>query len=106
DVWGERRAGLDLPRPGNHGRTRYAPSQFEFFSLRNGVMAASGQEFMCGPLSVEYITNVLFEIPRSSSALRTVPTFLSWSIIVSWYGLCHRPDYPTLSGWVWVRKCR
>jgi hypothetical protein len=28
--------------------TRQAPSQFEFFSLRNGVAAASGQEFMCG----------------------------------------------------------
>src|SRR5262245_5188734 len=35
-----------------HG-TRNAPSQFVFFSLRNGVIAASGQEFMCGPLSVE-----------------------------------------------------
>lgn len=32
--------------------TRYAPSQLLFFSLRNGVIAASGQEFMCGPLSV------------------------------------------------------
>jgi hypothetical protein len=34
-----------------HG-TRKAPSQLVSFSLRNGVMAASGQEFMCGPLSV------------------------------------------------------
>jgi hypothetical protein len=32
--------------------TRKAPSQFVFFSLRNGVMPASGQVFMCGPLSV------------------------------------------------------
>jgi hypothetical protein len=32
--------------------TRNAPSQFVSFSLRNGVIAASGQEFMCGPLSV------------------------------------------------------
>ena len=38
---------------------RNAPSQLVFFSLRNGVMAPSGQEFMCGPLSVEYITNVV-----------------------------------------------
>ena len=34
--------------------TRYAPSQLEFFSLRKGVMAPSGQVFMCGPLSVLY----------------------------------------------------
>ena len=32
--------------------TRNAPSQLVFFSLRNGVMPASGQVFMCGPLSV------------------------------------------------------
>ena len=34
-----------------HG-TRNAPSQLVFFSLRNGVIAPSGQVFMCGPLSV------------------------------------------------------
>ena len=60
---------------------------------------------MCGPLSVEYMTKVLSAMPRSSSALRTVPTFLSWSIMVSWYGLCQRPDWPMLAGLVWVRKC-
>ena len=32
--------------------TRKAPSQLVFFSLRKGVMAPSGQVFMCGPLSV------------------------------------------------------
>jgi hypothetical protein len=32
--------------------TRKAPSQLVFFSLRKGVMAPSGHEFMCGPLSV------------------------------------------------------
>ena len=32
--------------------TRKAPSQLVFFSLRNGVIPPSGQEFMCGPLSV------------------------------------------------------
>ena len=32
--------------------TRNAPSQLVFFSLRNGVVPASGQEFWCGPLSV------------------------------------------------------
>ena len=34
-----------------HG-TRKAPSQFVFFSLREGVVPASGQEFWWGPLSV------------------------------------------------------
>ena len=38
---------------------RKAPSQLVFFSLRNGVIPPSGQELRCGPLSVEYITNVL-----------------------------------------------
>ena len=33
--------------------TRKAPSQLVFFSDRNGVIAPSGQLFMCGPLSVE-----------------------------------------------------
>ena len=33
--------------------TRQPPSQLVFFSPRNGVEAASGQVFMCGPLSVE-----------------------------------------------------
>jgi hypothetical protein len=47
-------------------------------------MAPSGQVFMCGPLSVEYMTMVSSVMPRSSSALSTVPTFLSWSIMVSW----------------------
>src|SRR5580658_8410420 len=32
--------------------TRNAPSQFESFSLRKGVIAASGQLNMFGPLSV------------------------------------------------------
>src|SRR5580698_3683372 len=32
--------------------TRKAPSQFESFSLRNGVLAASGQLNWFGPLSV------------------------------------------------------
>ena len=44
--------GLDAARPAHEAGTRKAPSQLVFFSLRNGVMAASGHEFMCGPLSV------------------------------------------------------
>jgi hypothetical protein len=32
--------------------TRNAPSQLVSFSLRKGVIAPSGQVFMCGPLSV------------------------------------------------------
>ena len=69
--------GLIWPGQRTIAGTRYAPSQFEFFSLRKGVMAASGQLFMCGPLSVLYITNVSPAMPASSSAWRTVPTFLS-----------------------------
>ncbi len=33
--------------------TRKAPSQLVSFSLRNGVVPASGQLLRCGPLSVE-----------------------------------------------------
>ena len=76
--------------------TRYAPSQFEFFSLRNGVMPASGQLFMCGPLSVEYMTIVLSARPFSSRKSRTDPTSSSWSTIVSWYADCQRPAFPRL----------
>ena len=39
---------------------RKAPSQLVFFSLRNGVMPPSGQVFMCGPLSVEYMHEGVF----------------------------------------------
>ncbi|MNW17111.1 hypothetical protein D3C71_2161810 [compost metagenome] len=44
--------GLILPGQRTIAGTRYAPSQLEFFSLRNGVVAASGQENWFGPLSV------------------------------------------------------
>ena len=46
--------------------TRNAPSQLVSFSLRNGVMPPSGQVFMWGPLSVEYMTKVLSAMPSSS----------------------------------------
>ena len=36
-----------------------------FFSLRKGVIAPSGQVFMCGPLSVLYMTNVFSAMPSS-----------------------------------------
>ena len=42
----------DPAGPADHLGTRKAPSQFVFFSLRNGVIPPSGQVFMCGPLSV------------------------------------------------------
>ena len=64
--------------------TRNAPSQFVFFSLRNGVIAPSGHVFMCGPLSVAYITIVSSAIPSWSSRSSSWPTFRSWSSIVSW----------------------
>ena len=79
EIW----PGLILPGQRTTSGTRKAPSQFEFFSLRNGVIPASGQEFMCGPLSVEYMTNVLSAMPSSSRKSSAWPTFLSWSIIVS-----------------------
>ena len=43
-----------LMTPGQRTRhgTRKAPSQLVFFSERNGVIAPSGQVFMCGPLSL------------------------------------------------------
>jgi hypothetical protein len=69
--------GLMCPGQRIMAGTRYAPSQLVFFSLRNGVMPPSGQVFMCGPLSVLYTNTVSFAMPRSSNALRTVPTFLS-----------------------------
>ena len=68
-------------------------------------MPASGHEFMCGPLSVEYMTMVFSAMPSSSSRSSRLPTMSSWSIIVSWYSDCQRPDRPMLSGLVWVRKC-
>ena len=42
-----------LPGQRTSSGMRKAPSQFVFFSLRNGVIPPSGHEFMCGPLSVE-----------------------------------------------------
>ena len=60
-----RPAGI-LPGQRTRSGTRKAPSQFVFFSLRNIVMPASGHEFMCGPLSVEYMTKVLSVMPSSS----------------------------------------
>ena len=39
-------------------------------------MAASGQEFMCGPLSVEYMTNVLSAIPGIVQRLEHRPDVL------------------------------
>ena len=65
-------------RPGQRTTigTRKAPSQLVFFSLRNGVIAPSGQLFMCGPLSVLYMTNVSSAMPSSSSRSSSSPTLL------------------------------
>ncbi len=54
-------------------------------------MPASGQLFMCGPLSVEYMTIVSSAMPSSSRVFSRSPTMSSWSSIVSWYSDCHRP---------------
>jgi hypothetical protein len=69
--------GLILPGQRTKEGTRNAPSQFMFFSPRNGVIAPSGQVFMWGPLSVLYNTIVLSAMPRLSILSRTSPTFLS-----------------------------
>src|SRR5690242_4353093 len=63
---------------------RKTPSHLVSFSLRNGVIPASGQLFICGPLPVEQTMIVFSAIPSSSSVSSSRPTCLSWSIIVSW----------------------
>ena len=68
-------------------------------------MPASGQVFMCGPLSVEYMTIVVSARPLSSRKASTSPTSSSWSHIVSWYSDCHRPALPRLPSLMCVRKC-
>ena len=45
--------GFTVPGQRTSIGTRNAPSQFVFFSDRNGVIAPSGHVFMCGPLSLE-----------------------------------------------------
>src|SRR6185437_2183961 len=85
--------------------TRNAPSQLIFFSLRNEVVSASGQVFLCGPLPVEYITKVSSAIPISSSRSSICQICLSWSIVVSWYGDCQRPACPLLEALVCVYTC-
>ena len=47
-------------------------------------MPASGQVFMCTPLSVEYTTIVSSPMPSLSILSSTLPTCLSWSTMVSW----------------------
>jgi hypothetical protein len=56
---------LILPGQRTRHGTRKAPSQFEFFSLRNGVVAASGQENWFGPLSV--VKTTMERLPKNSS---------------------------------------
>jgi hypothetical protein len=85
--------------------TRNAPSQLVFFSLRNGVVAPSGQEFALGAVvgavdhdgvlgdaqfveDVEQLPHVLFVVDHG--------------VVI---GDCQRPAWPRLSGLVWVRKC-
>ena len=51
-IWFETSPGLILPGQRTIAGTRKAPSQFVSFSLRNGVVAASGHDHWFGPLSV------------------------------------------------------
>ena len=94
-----------LPGQRTTSGTRNAPSQFVFFSLRNGVMprvwpavlmrAVVGRvhddRVVCDPELVQHVQQLR-------------PRLLSWSIIVSWYGDCQRPAWPRLSGLVCVRN--
>ena len=67
-------AGLDLAGPAHHGRNPEGALPVGVLLLRKGVVsAASGQEFMCGPLSVLYMTMVLSAMPRSSSCFSRAP---------------------------------
>src|SRR6476660_8755190 len=74
---------LDLARVAHQHRYAERALPVGVFLARKGVIAPSGQLFMCGPLSEEYITKVLSAMPSSSSRSSICPTFLSWSIIVS-----------------------
>ena len=85
---------------------RKAPSQLVVFSLRNGVVPASGQLFACGPLSVRVDDDRVVGDARVRRACRASRRRVrSWSIIVSWYSDCQRPAWPTLSGLGWVNRC-
>src|SRR6202008_510121 len=64
---------LILPGQRMNDGTRQPPSQLESFCPRNGELAPSGQVSFSGPLSVEYMTNVLSAIPSSSSLLSIMP---------------------------------
>ena len=75
DVVGDRASG-NLARPAHHGG-HPIPSQLVFFSDRNGVVPASGQELQCGPLSVEYMTKVSSATPSSSTRSSSTPIALS-----------------------------
>ena len=77
-------AGGDLSRPPHEQRDAGAFSSS--CSSRSGTASSppSGHVFMCGPLSVAYITIVSSVIPRRSSRSRIWPTWRSWSSIVSW----------------------
>ena len=75
--------GLILPGQRTIAGTRKAPSQFVSFSLRNGVVAASGQVNWLGPLSVVKTTMVLsaiFEVVERLQQLADVPVHLDHAV--------------------------
>ena len=85
--------------------TRNAPSQLVFFSLRNGVVAPSGQEFALGAVvgAVDH-DGVLgdAQFVKDVEQLPHVLVVVDHGVVI---GDCQRPAWPRLSGLVWVRKC-
>lgn len=83
--------------------TRYEPSQFVFFPLRNQVLTPSGHSLKWGPLSAVAMTIVSSVIFSSSRRSRSCPTCLSCSTMPS--AQIPRPVTPRRSGLRWVKKC-
>ena len=75
--------GLILPGQRIIAGTRKAPSQFVSFSLRNGVVAASGQENWFGPLSVRVDDDGVVgdaEVVERLQQLADVPVMLDHAV--------------------------
>ena len=98
-------AGRDLAGPAHQGRHAEGASQLEFFSLRNGVMPRVGPSVHVRPVVGAVQDDRVIGDAELVELVQQRPTALSWSIIVSWYSDCQRPDWPRLSGFGCVRKC-
>ena len=76
-------------------------------SSRCGTASCRRRASCCGAARCRSstCTKVLSAMPSWSSRSSIWPTFLSWSIMVSWYGDCQRPAWPRLSVFVCVNRC-